>query len=291
MKITLSLIEKLIRLRSGVSLPASALRGEWVEELLRDGTLINCSHGSKRSIIASSPLTLEQALGLIDERLGNLDVMKRIYSGNSLRSEQAAASGNSKLVQVRSCPGFPVNSYEPISCLLNGQEIVVQPQEGTFLFVSDWKNFLVPKDVVIVGIENMENFRLIRQQKNLFSSLLPNRRILFVSRFPQSLDLRLWLKDIPNSYVHFGDFDIYGIQIFLTEFQKYLGERSSFLIPVDIEERLKNGSWERYREQNSESKNIFSNIPELQRLIDLIHKYQRAYNQEGYIEVQQNNQL
>lgn len=102
MKITLSLIEKLIRLRSGESLPASALRGEWVEELLRDGTLINCSHGSKRSIIASSPLTLEQALGLIDERLGNLDVMKRIYSGNSLRSEQAAASGNSKLVQVRS---------------------------------------------------------------------------------------------------------------------------------------------------------------------------------------------
>lgn len=86
MKITLSLIEKLIRLRSGESLPASALRGEWVEELLRDGTLINCSHGSKRSIIASSPLTLEQALGLIDERLGNLDVMKRIYSGNSLRS-------------------------------------------------------------------------------------------------------------------------------------------------------------------------------------------------------------
>lgn len=142
-----------------------------------------------------------------------------------------------------------------------------------------------------MGIENMENFRLIRQQKNLFSSLLPNRRILFVSRFPQSLDLRLWLKDIPNSYVHFGDFDIYGIQIFLTEFQKYLGERSSFLIPVDIEERLKNGSWERYREQNSESKNIFSNIPELQRLIDLIHKYQRAYDQEGYIEVQQNNQL
>lgn len=34
MKITLSLIEKLIRLRSGESLPASALRGEWVEELL-----------------------------------------------------------------------------------------------------------------------------------------------------------------------------------------------------------------------------------------------------------------
>uniref|UniRef100_UPI0025A026F6 hypothetical protein n=1 Tax=Klebsiella pneumoniae TaxID=573 RepID=UPI0025A026F6 len=64
-----------------------------------------------------------------------------------------------------------------------------------------------------------------------------------------------------------------------------------FIFPVDIEERLKNGSWERYREQNSESKNIFSNIPELQRLIDLFNKYQRAYDQEGYIEVQQNNQL
>ena len=37
MKITTALIDKLIRLAGGESLPASQLRGEWVDELLREG--------------------------------------------------------------------------------------------------------------------------------------------------------------------------------------------------------------------------------------------------------------
>ena len=86
------------------------------------------------------------------------------------RSEQAADTGNSKLVASRSCPGFPVNSYEPITCSLNGKQMVVNPQEGTFLFITDWQSFTIPTDVTIVNIENMENFRFIRQQKALFTS-------------------------------------------------------------------------------------------------------------------------
>ena len=42
----------------------------------------------------------------------------------------------------------------------------------------------------------------------------------------QSSDLRTWLQTIPNQYVHFGDFDLAGIHIFLTEFQKHLGTRA-----------------------------------------------------------------
>ena len=65
-------------------------------------------------------------------------------------------------------------------------------------------------------------------------------RVLFVSRYPQSTDLRRWLCTISNHYLHFGDFDLAGIHIFLFDFQQYLGkERSSFLIPCDIESRLK----------------------------------------------------
>lgn len=86
------------------------------------------------------------------------------------RSEQASDTGNSKLVTSRSCPGFPVNSYEPITCSLNGKQLVVNPQEGTFLFITDWQSFTIPTDVTIVNIENMEKFRFIRQQKALFTS-------------------------------------------------------------------------------------------------------------------------
>lgn len=283
MKITLSLIEKLLRLRSGESLPASALRGEWVEEFLHEGIIISSSHGSRRNLVASSPRLLEQALGQIDERLGDLERIREALRKETTRSEQAAETGNSKLVLTRSCPGFPVNSYEPISSRLHGHEVTICPQEGTFVFVADWQFFSIPIDVVVVGIENMENFRLVRQQKAMFSSLLQGKRLLFVSRYPQSSDLRSWLQTIPNVYVHFGDFDLAGINIFLTEFHQYLGERSSFLIPRDIEERLRNGSQERYREQYPKFKNISSGISSLQRLIDLIHQYRRGYDQEGYI--------
>lgn len=285
MKITRSLIDKLLRLRSGESLPSSALRSEWVEELLCDGVLVSRSQGSRRTLIASNPEKLEQALGQMNERLGGLEGMRRFLTEEAefSRSEQAAETGNSKLISVRSCPGFPVNSYEPILCLLNGQEMEICPNEGSFLFIADWQRFSIPEDVVVVGIENMENFRFFRQQRALFSSLLPKERLLFVSRYPQSTDLRLWLHNISNRYVHFGDFDLAGINIFLTEFRPYLGERASFLIPSDIEKRLQSGSAERYRDQYSRFRNLSSDIPAVQRLIGLIHQYHRGYDQEGYI--------
>ncbi len=282
-KITPAFIDKLLRLRAGESLPSSVLRGDWVEELLRDGVLVSRSHGSKRSVSASSPENLEQALRQIDERLGNLEKMKCILTEDVSRAEQATDTGNSKLVTVRSCPGFPVNSYEPIVCQLDGCEMTIEPQEGSFLFIADYQSFFIPEDVIIVNVENMENFRLIRRQRVLFSSVLPNERLLFVSRYPQSCDLRSWLLTIPNRYVHFGDFDLAGIHIFLTEFQKYLGCRSSFLIPKDVEERLSCGSSERYKDQYQKFKNLSADSPSLQRLIDLIHKYHRCYDQEGYI--------
>lgn len=283
MNITLPLIDKLIKLRNGESLPASALRGDWVEQLLSEGILVNSSHGSRRTIAASVPHQFERMLVNIDERLGNLDTMKDLFSNGGLRAAQASTTGNSKLYQTRSCPGFPVNAYEPISCRLNDREIVVNPPEGSFVFIADWQRFDIPNNVVIVGIENMENFRMIRSQHTLFSSLLPTKKILFVSRYPQSTDLRMWLESIPNQYVHFGDFDLAGINIFLSEFHKYLGTKSSFLIPYDIEERLQNGSAERYNAQYRKYRNVTSEIPSLQQLIDMINRIHRCYDQEGYI--------
>jgi hypothetical protein len=284
MKITASLIEKLIRLRNGESIPASQLRGEWVSELENDGVIVSTSHGSRRVLFVPQPETFIQALSAFDERLSDLDLMRdTLQAGKAFRSVQASATGNSKLIAVRSCPGFPINTYEPIACLLNGREMIVNPQEGSFMFISDWQSFSIPQDVVVVGIENMENFRMIRQQRALFERTIVSDRFLFVSRYPQSSDLRSWLQSIPNRYVHFGDFDLAGISIFLTEFHAYLGERSSFFIPSDIEQRLPNGSLERYNAQYLKFKNIKTNIPYLQHLIDTINNYHRCYDQEGYI--------
>lgn len=286
MKITTSLIDKLIRLRNGESIPASQLRGEWVNELERDGVIISTSYGSGRVIFAPQSGAFIQALSAIDEKFSDLDFMRvTLQTKENSRSFQASATGNSKLLPSRSCPGFPVNSYEDIECMLNDREFIVNPPEGCFLFISDWRSFTIPKNVVIVGVENMENFRMIRQQRGFFERTINSNHLLFVSRYPQSIDLRSWLLSIPNRYIHFGDFDLAGINIFLTEFHAYLGERSSFLIPQNIEQKLANGSIERYNDQYKKFKNLTTDIPELKILIDAINKYHRCYDQEGFINI------
>ena len=76
-----------------------------------------------------------------------------------------------------------------------------------------------------------------------------------------------------------------GIKIFQTEFERHVGERASFMIPSDIEDRIKNGSSKRYDDQFSHSGNISSKDPGVQALIDIINKYRKGYDQEGYIDL------
>ena len=276
-------------LLAGEQVSGSKLNGKLCDELVAEGLLSVISRGSRKSYRARDTEALKRFLIDKDESYRILDV-----AATDSRASMAAETGNSKLVMVRSCPGFPVNSYEPIECSLSGKAFAVNPQKGSFLFVSEWEQFTIPEDVVVIGIENMENFRLIRRQQSFFETYLQAHRLssraLFVSRYPQSTDLRRWLCTIPNHYLHFGDFDLAGISIFLSEFYQYIGkERSSYLIPDDIETRLKSGSGKRYDEQYRRFKDIKADTHELQRLIDLINRERKAYDQEGYIAPQLTN--
>jgi len=284
MKISKTTAILLQRLVNGESVAYSSLPKHITDLLCTEGYLTVRPMGSRRLL---SAIDIQALHRFLVAQYGDLEQIISLHeSGNQTRAGQASIAGNSKMVYARSCPGFPVNTYEPICCMLNGRDFLIEPQEGSFIFVSNWKNFVIPEDVGIVGIENMENFRMIRNQRALFESTLGNKRLLFVSRYPQSTDLRLWLQSIPNPYIHFGDFDLAGINIFLTEFHQHLGNRASFFIPTDIEERLRIGSMERYNLQYPKFHLLRSDIPSVQNLIDAIHKYHRCYDQEGYIETQ-----
>ena len=270
-------------LMAGEQVAGSKINNKLLEELLAEGLLLVNSRGSRKSYRARDVNALKRYLIDKDEnyRMMEVDVLDS-------RASMAAETGNSKFITIRSCPGFPINSYEPIDCLLCGEPFLVNPQEGSFFFVSEWEKFTIPKDVVVIGIENMENFRMIRKQKSFFENYLQthglSNTVLFVSRYPQSTDLRKWLSTISNHYLHFGDFDLAGINIFLSEFQQFIGnDRSSYLIPDDIESKLKSGSRKRYDEQLCHFNHLQSDNSELQRLINLIHYERKAYDQEGYI--------
>lgn len=268
-------------LLDGHTVASSRLSPSLVSELMGEGLLTPVVRGSRKSYRAQDVESLRRYLMDKDERFRLLEVSSENPASRAL---QAATTGNSKLVTIRSCPGFPVNTYEPIPCVLNGQELIVNPAEGSFLFVTDWQSFSIPSDVIVIGIENMENFRMIRRQQAFFNDTIGPYRLLFVSRYPQSTNLRSWLQTIPNRYIHFGDFDLAGIHIFLSEFHAYLPERSSYLIPSDIERRLAEGSAKRYEDQYQRFRNLNASISELQQLIETIHKYHRCYDQEGFID-------
>lgn len=268
---------------AGETVAGSKINPRLLTELMQEGLLQIIIRGSRKSYRAINIEALKRHLIDKDENFRILEV-----DDSDSRHSMANETGNSKLVTVRSCPGFPVNSYEPIECSFNNKAFVINPVEGSFLFVADWRTFKIPADMTIIGIENMENFRMIRQQRTFFDTYLQkhklSQKVLFVSRYPQSTDLREWLASLPNQYLHFGDFDLAGIQIFLTEFQRHLGaERTTFLIPEDISTRLKYGSATRYNEQYARYKNIKTDINEIQQLINLIHSERKGYDQEGYI--------
>lgn len=279
MRLSATQINNLKILLDGGVLAWSSLNVNLRDELIAEEILSVNTQGSRKTLKAVSIEVLRQFLAQHYEELRGYDWNGDASGEQTTRAELAINSGNSKTKAIRACPGFMVNSYEPIRAILGTEEIVISPVEGTMLFVADWEQFSIPENVLVVGIENMENFRNIRKHKNLF----PNKPILFVSRYPQNGDLIRWLQTIPNHYLHFGDFDLAGMHIYETEFYKHLGKRASFLITDDIETRIQNGSAERYNKQYQQFRIYFPADERLLPLYNLIQKYHRCYDQEGYI--------
>ena len=286
MKITVALIQRLKELADGKTLTASSLRGDWFQQMQADGILIAVTHGSRKGYRAADKSSfLHYIASQYDIR--DLDATLNLLQQEiSDRASQVEVTGDSKFIRHRTFQGFLVNSYQPIPAELNGDSITILPTEGSFVFISDYQSFSIPEDVVIVGIENAENFRFIKRQQYLFNNYFPkDSLLLFVSRYPlqQHNDLINWLKTIPNKYVHFGDLDLAGIAIYQNEFYRHLGERSSYLIPDDYEERIARGKRERYEAQLPQYGEMKIEDQRIANLLSCIHRYHLGYDQEGYI--------
>lgn len=284
-KLTERLIDNLQQLIDMKRVSYSAFPRSVRDILLEDGLVVVENRGTRRYVRVISVEALKGALPRYNEALRDLEAARALLAHDTSRAAQASLSGNSKTRGQRSCPGFLVNAYDRLDCMLGGRPFAIDPSQGSAVYIADWESLTPPPSVLVVGIENMENFIRIREQRAFFAEYMKGGEtgILFVSRYAFSNDLAQWLSRLPNRYLHFGDFDLYGIKIFLTQFKPYVGEKGSFLIPSDIESRLSHGSRQRYDDQYRNCETLSTDDEELNGLIRLIHKYRRAYDQEGYI--------
>ena len=291
MKLSASSIRLLISLLKGECVADSKLKGYLFTHLKEEGYLLAITHGSRKSWRTANCDTLRFHLA---DSYGLNDLEQTLQvaeSENVSRAELVSITGDSKSRPVRTFKGFMVNSFLPVDAELDGDSFSIFPLEGTFTFIYDCEHFKIAPEVVVVGIENPENFRYIARQRKLFAdNVSDNSPLLFVCRYPQQqhADLIKWLKTISNRYVHFGDLDLAGIKIFLSEYLPYLGSRASFLVPKDFDERIASGSPDRYNDQLHYMEYIMgcSLDPLLRRLVESIQRQRRGYDQEGFILLQ-----
>ncbi|WP_294959005.1 hypothetical protein [uncultured Fibrobacter sp.] len=283
LKITRALVKKLLDLANGESIPAAQFKGPLFDSLLKEGFICSKSNKSITRYYVTDKATFRSVLGDYNDGLKDLEGTLAILQKESIsRSEQVQIAGNSKIRQVRSCKGFLINSYESVACSLNGCPFTIAPPDGSYVFVADYETFEIPSNAIVVGVENMENFRQIQKQKYLFENL--NSPVIFAARYPQSKDLITWLQRIPNNYVHFGDLDLAGVFIYQNEFYAKLQDRASFFIPSDVETRIQNGSTERYDNQLERFEKMEIIDTRIAPVVKLIKHYHKGYDQEGFIE-------
>ncbi len=278
MKVPVHIAEKLLQLSQGESIPSSFAKHSLIDDLVLEG-IIERKGRIQKSLLVSDTKALHtylQSKCSINDLQQYIQISKK---REVTRTELVAATTNSKHSGVRSFKGFLINCYSPIQATLNGNQITLNPVNGTFQFIFDFENFAISPDITIVGVENPSNFRHIDKQKHLFKDINP----LFVSRYPQSQskDLIKWLQSIQNKYLHFGDFDFAGIGIYLNEYKKHLAEKASFFVSENIDDLIREyGNTGRYNEQriNFDVRKISE--PELLKLIDIIHNRRKGLDQE-----------
>ena len=284
MKLPISIAKKLQLLQEGIAIPAAQMRHTIVDKMLEDGMLQKQRIGANRNLYLINRQADLQAYLQNHFGIANLELYIAGYNNDELtRREAIHIASNSKLKSIRTFKGFLVNSFEPIATTLNGQPFMVHPKQGTFQFIYDFEQFIPAADVCIVGIENPENFRWIEQQQTLFDA----RKVLFISRYPQSQlgDVMKWLQNMPNEYLHFGDFDFEGINIYLREYKKHLKGRAKFLVPELITTILPaKGNRDLYNLQlHHQSDRSLIQEDGILRLLQLIHEHKKVLEQEALI--------
>ena len=196
-KLGLGDARQILAMLNGDEVASSRLSHRMATLLQKEGLLFSKTNGSRCKYRIDGPLRegcrifLAQQFGLkcsieefieLSSQSSSSFSMSSSFSGASSssvfsasRAQMVEAMGDSKYHHIRTFRGFLVNSYSPMEASLNGQALLVHPMEGSMTFINAPESFEIPEDVLIVGMENAENFMLIRKQKYLFDSLYPKK--------------------------------------------------------------------------------------------------------------------
>ncbi len=197
------------------------------------------------------------------------------------RDEIADNYSHTKRVESKSFNGLMISVFDKLEVNYNDKKQYFYALEGSGLFLHYTSKLQLDDDVIVVGVENPQVVWYINNYKHLFEN---DKKYLFlcISEYKTTYQYK-WLESFSGEYIHFGDFDLAGINIYLNTIVPKLkkAKSHSFLIPDNIYEIIKEKNYMLDYSNQTKYLNITSKEDKnLQKLIEFIKSHKITIEQE-----------
>lgn len=197
------------------------------------------------------------------------------------RDEIADNYSHTKRVESKSFNGLMISVFDKLEVNYNDKKQYFYALDGSGLFLHYTSKLQLDDDVIVVGVENPQVLWYINNYKHLFEN---DKKYLFlcISEYKTTYQYK-WLESFSGEYIHFGDFDLAGINIYLNTIVPKLKKvkSHSFLIPDNIYEIIKKKNYMLDYSNQTKYLNITSKEDKnLQKLIEFIKSHKITIEQE-----------
>jgi len=202
--------------------------------------------------------------------------IENVLDAHPSRDTLQKFTGSTKTKTSKSLKGLYLSSLTNLDIKINNQTVNIVPTNGLGYFCFHTQKIEVSKETIIVGVENYQVIWFAKKFKIFFD----REPMLFVVR---NETMREWISDLENEYIHFGDYDLAGINIYLNEIVPRLKKckKYSMFIPENIEALIQKYGNNKLFEDQKCYKNLIVKDKKIATLKAIIMRHKRGLEQEG----------